>query len=493
MNAPGAPLVAAKDVRMTFGQTVALGGVDLTLRAGEIHGLVGPNGSGKSTLIKILAGVYMPDSGEVTVEGKKLRPGGDPALGFIHQNLGLVNALSVRENMRLTLGPIERFGALLDHRAERRATRSALGRVHLDVDPETHLVELSLGERTLVAVARLLELGARVLVCDEATAALTPSDADLLHKHLREEAEQGNAVMIVSHRLSEIVEQCDSVTCLRDGKILHSGETPTLERLHELIAGTRVKAEEAAEVALATETPAGGKPVLEAREASHVGKDGRRIGPVNLVVKPGDAIALIGPLSSGLYDVARLLSGHLATTSGSVVVGGPGDGATAVVGLLPEDREAQGLLPGHEISSNMILSSLDRFTGWTGRVKSREVAIAVDERIEQLEIKPKDRNAIVHTLSGGNQQKVLVGRVSLQQPDVYVLCEPSRGVDVGAREAIHKFIRDERRRGAAAIIVTTDADEALETCEKIAPVSDGALGEVKDRSEFSLTDVLQEV
>jgi ribose transport system ATP-binding protein len=491
MNAPGAPLVSVKDVQMAFGRTVALGGVDLTLRAGEIHGLVGPNGSGKSTLIKILAGVYSPDAGEVKVDGHDLKPGGDPALGFIHQNLGLVNALTVRENMRLTLGPINRFGGLLNHRAERRAARAALGRVHLDIDPETHLTELTLGERTLVAVARLLELGAHVLVCDEATAALTPSDANLLHKHLREEAEQGNAVMIVSHRLSEIVEQCDSVTCLRDGKIVHSGETPSLERLHLLIAGPRVKAEEAADVAVARSGPAT-EPVLEARDASYVAKDGKRVGPVNLVVEPGDAIALIGPLSSGLYDVARLLSGHLPATEGSVVVNA-GDGATGVVGLVPEDRESQGLLPGQEISANMILSALDRFTGWTGRVRSREVATAVDGKIEELQIKPDDRNAIVHTLSGGNQQKVLIGRVSLQQPDVYVLCEPSRGVDVGAREAIHEFIRAERRRGAAAIIVTTDADEALETCEKIAPVSGGVLGAVKDRSDFSLTDVLQEV
>jgi ribose transport system ATP-binding protein len=476
---------------MTFGRTVALGGVDLTLRAGEIHGLVGPNGSGKSTLIKILAGVYIPDSGQVTVDGHRLKPGGDRTLGFIHQNLGLVDALTVRENMRLTLGPIDRLGGLLDHRAERRATREALGRVHLDVDPETYLTELTLGERTLVAVARLLELGAKVLVCDESTAALTPRDADMLHRHLREEAEEGCAVMIVSHRLSEIVEQCDAVTCLRDGQVVHEGETPTLEGLHRLIAGSRVRAEETADVAVARR--ADGKPVLEARDAHHVGKDGKRVGPVDLVVEPGDAIALIGPLSSGLYDVARLLSGHLPTTEGSVVCNAPGDGATGVVGLLPEDREAQGLLPGHEISSNMIFSALGRFTNWSGRVRSRQVAAAVDEKIEQLEIKPKDRDAIVHTLSGGNQQKVLVGRVSLQQPDVYVLCEPSRGVDVGAREAIHEFIRAERRRGAAAIIVTTDADEALETCEKISPVSQGALGTVRDRSEVSLTDVLQEV
>jgi ribose transport system ATP-binding protein len=491
MNTPGAAIVAAKDVRKTFGRTVALGGVDLTLRAGEIHGLVGPNGSGKSTLIKVLAGVYVPDSGEVTVAGRGLKPGGDPALGFIHQNLGLVNALSVRENMRLTLGPIYRFAGLINHRAERKAVREALGRVHLDVDPEDHLTELTLGERTLVAIARLLELGAHVLVCDEATAALTPSDAGLLHKHLREEADQGNAVMIVSHRLSEIVEQCDQVTCLRDGEVVYSGATASLEKLHTLIAGPRLKAEQNADLAVAK--PAGARPALEAREATHIAKDGKQIGPITLTVEPGDAIGLIGPLSSGLYDVARLLAGYLRMNGGSVVVNGLTDDRIGVVGLVPEDRESQGLLPGHEISSNMIISALDKFTGWTGRVNSGQVSKAVDEKIEQLQITPAKRDAIVHTLSGGNQQKVLIGRVSLQQPDVYVLCEPSRGVDVGARAAIHDFIRQERRRGAAAIIVTTDADEALETCEKIAPVEQGALGAVKDRSEFSLTDVLQEV
>ncbi len=481
------PIVEARGVEMTFGQTRALRGVDLTLRSGEVHGLVGPNGSGKSTLIKVLAGVNVTKRGSVLVDGKPLVAGGDPALGFIHQNLGLVNELSIRDNIRLTLGSTKNFGFLIDHRTERDTTKRALSRVALDIDPDRTIAELTLGERTLVAAARLMELGARVLVVDEATAALSKKDSDLFYGHLAEAAAAGAAIVIVSHRLAEIVEQCDVVTCLRDGEVTYSGPTPSVVELHHLIAGR-----EAGETPEPIESDIG-RTILEAKSAGHSPSVGQKVSSVDLKLTAGEAVGIIGPLSSGLYEVARLLSGQLDATEGEVVIHDRENGDEGVVALLPEDRHDQGLFSEHEVDTNMTFGALKSFTGMAGFLKRRVAAGAVREKIDALELKPPDPKAIVHTLSGGNQQKVLVGRVALLEPDVYVLCEPSRGVDVGAREAIHAFIRSERRRGAAVVVVTTDADEALATCDRIAAIENGVMGEVKDRSEISLNEVLQEV
>jgi len=456
-------LLSVKELTKSFGGTRALRNVSMEVHSGSTHALLGPNGAGKSTLIKILDGVYAADSGKVQVRARTGRKPG--RIGIIHQDLGLVEALTIRENLHLSGEHPRRGGVLIDHRREREHARQMLETVHLRLDPERLVGDLGLGERSLVAIARLLAHNADVVVLDEVTAALTKAESEWLFAQMREFTDGGGALIVVSHRLHEIVEHCDEVTLLRDGGTVYDGPTPTLHELHELFAAIS-----GAQAPRAEPTVAEGRPVLVRARAA--GAEG--VEPFDLEVRSGEVVGLVGALSSSLYRVGHLLAGRVALETGDLEVhprkSKGGDGRAGTVGFLPEDRQRSGNLTGLRVGANLGLTALRHHAtgGWIKRGSERA---ALASAIAEMRIDPPSANTLIGSLSGGNQQKVLFGRAMLAGPDVYVLCEPTRGVDINTRHTIYDFIRRVAAEGYAVIIATIDVDDALAVSDRVALVA----------------------
>jgi ribose transport system ATP-binding protein len=463
-------------IRKSFGPNVALDGVSLTVEPGRIRGLLGANGAGKSTLIKILSGVYSADAGMV-----KLAPGpaGVPGrLGFVHQDLGLVEALTIRENMMLGRPSGRRFGVFLDRRAELASVIEELARMNLDVDPETPIAACSLGVKSLVAVARMLAEQATVLFLDEVTAALTRAESDWLLTEVRRFVDDGGAAVVVSHRLHEVVEHCDDVTLLRNGQVVYDGPTPSVAELHRLFVSHGSGF---------TRGPAAKFGPLAVRMAGVVSPG---IGPVDLQVRGGEVVSLVGPLSSNIYSLGHVIAGVSKITSGTLEILNR-DGGQGTVAFVPEDRRKQAVLPGLEVRSNLSVGNLMSLSTF-GMVGGRRESSQADALMIDLNVQPPDANYQVLGLSGGNQQKVVFGRAKMRHPDVYVLCEPTRGVDIATRTAMYEFIDQVSRQGAAVIILTIDVDDALAVGDRIGVVNAGRIESLRPRSEVTAAEVLED-
>jgi ribose transport system ATP-binding protein len=467
------PLVTMRNITKRFGGSQVVSNADLILQPGRLHALLGPNGAGKSTLIKMLSGVYRVDGGSIQSRG---RDGATAArIAFVHQNLALVDDLTVRENLYLERAGSAIFAGVINKKAEHRAAMSSLAAVKTDVDPETPLGDLSLGQKTLVAVARLLNSDVDVIVLDETSAALTRRESDWLYAEARRFADGGGAVLAVTHRLGEVVKHCDHATVMTDGRVTFEGPMPGLDALHSMMAR-----------GLTSEPPvrqnASGREVVV--RLSSAGTDA--IHPGDLEVRSGEVLALVGPLSSRLYEIGHLIAGRSAATSGQVEVVG-------TAAFVPEHCQNQALLPGLSVRENMTIGYLKRFSK-LGRVARRAEDLEVSQQITALDIQPPAPEASVSELSGGNQQKVMMARAALGNPHCYILCEPTRGVDVKTRHAIYRFIQKVSAEGAAVVIITIDVDDAYAVAHRIGLVrTGGVIDSIHLRGEMSVARILEEV
>ena len=458
--------IVIKDLRKSFGRNEVLHGINLTIPSGEFVGLMGPNGAGKSTLIKILGGVYTRSSGEILYGGKPVASLAElPEVGFIHQDLGLIDDLSITDNLRLGEQPMRRFGPLLDRGREREASREALARVELDRDPDTLVADLSPAEKALVAVARLLSRGARVLFIDEATSTLPPHECQRLIAALTLTVSEGATVIMVSHKLSEILGVTERVVVILDGKLAADRRMEELnrERLVEML----VTHEQHATLADTKAHRAPGEVLLTAEGAC-----GGRAGPIDLEVHAGEVVGLTGLPGSGLHDVAFLAHGSMRPRKGSVKLA---DGVRSA--LVPPHRETQGGFLDLSVGQNMTVSSLSEWRHALRLLRGGAERRDSQEMVERLNVHPSDATAAFGTLSGGNKQKVVFGRVLFRKPRLYVLCEPTRGVDVGTRHEIYRLIHRLCDEGAGVLVVTSDSEDLFAVCDRIAVVEDGVLGD----------------
>jgi ribose transport system ATP-binding protein len=484
---PGATVVDADDVlavrslSKTFGGTQALRDVDLTIRAGEVHGLVGHNGSGKSTLIKVLAGFHHADPGAEAFlddEPFDLAAAADlhhDRLRFVHQDLGLVLELSAVENLALHA---RRGGDRRVRRAEEeRFTRELLGRFGVDLDVRRPLGEASPVERTVLAIARALRAwdgGRGVLVLDEPTAVLPGHEVDRLFQIVADVRAQGTSVLYVSHRLDEIFRICDRVTVLREGRVVATADVGTLTKssLISLILGEE---RDAAPTRPAAPPQRGDAPLLEVRDLS-----ARYLEGASLEIRRGEVVGLAGRPGSGRDELPYALAGALPyPVSGSFRTNGEDgwrsfadrDHPEAV--LLPADRGSEGVVSEFSVKENLTLSVL-RELGRRGILsRARETGFA-RSWLTRLEVRAETPDAPITTLSGGNQQKVLVGRCLAQEPTLLMLCEPTAGVDVGTRQALYELIAKQAAGGLTVLVSSTDADDLLALCSRIVVFQDGA-------------------
>jgi ribose transport system ATP-binding protein len=475
MNDAGSYDLDISNLRKSFGPNKVLKGVDLTIRAGEFVGLMGPNGAGKSTLIKILAGVYEASAGEIRLGGRPVHSLADhPEIGFIHQDLGLVDGLSIADNLSLGTPPRRRVGPILDKGAERRAAERALRRIGLDLPVDTLLSDLTPGEKTLVAVARVMDRGARILVVDEATSTLAPADAKRVIESLAATVESGSSVIMVTHKLSEILDATSRVLVILDGELVSDAPTAGLDR-PALVRMLMQRESDARAVSPSSEVGAR-EGVLELRDV-RLGT----LGPINLRLAAGEVIGISGLPGSGLHDIAFLVNGTLKPDRGKVVTMRRG----LARALVPPHRESQGGFGALGIRENLSVSALPRWRRLARLIDPRRENRDCAEIADELSVRPSHLGTPFEVLSGGNKQKVIFGRAMLRRPDVYVLCEPTRGVDVGTRSEIYRLIRELANNGAAVLVASSDAEDLFAVCDRVALVVDRCLQPLRHISELT--------
>jgi ribose transport system ATP-binding protein len=476
-------VLTLEHVSKTFPGTKALDDVDLDVRPGEIHALVGANGSGKSTLIKLLAGYHKPDDGAVAhFNGHEFSLGhrdGEESdhVRFVHQDLGLILELSAMDNLALTAGYQTAAGGRIDWRAQRRQTQQMLARLGLGVqlDVDAPLLEATPVQRTIVAIAAALtgwESGRGLLVLDEPTAVLPHTEVEHLLDIVREVQRLGASIIYVSHRLDEIFQVAERVTVLRDGRKAGTYAVSELDqqKLTELMVGGRVKAN----FRLERPPVKDGELVLSVRDVSGVLLNGFAFD-----VHRGEILGVAGLAGSGAEEVSYLISGVRPTREGTGEVrqeaGEWHDSRKfreLAIPLVPADRGGEGVIADFTVGENLSLAVLDRLKG-AGRLLHAKERILVADWIEQLEIKVSDPTDAITTLSGGNQQKVVIGRCLARGPEVLILAEPTAGVDVGTRQAIYTLVGRLADQGLSVIVTSTDTTDLIALCSRVVVLSDG--------------------
>ena len=468
-----------------YGGTVALAEADFEVTAGEIHGLLGENGAGKSTLVKIAAGVETPDAGRVELFGEVLPPGFGPeavarrGCAFIHQQHGLVGALTIAENVALTAG-FPRRGGRIDRGELRARARSALARMGVDLDVDTEVADLPIALRAQVAIARAVATNARLLVLDEPTASLHAGAVRDLFSILRRLRSEGVAIVLITHRIDEVMGICDRVSVIRDGRMV---ATRDIEGLSESDLVTLIVGREVAPVSVEAAATASAD-VLVVR-----GLQGPGLGPVSLSVREGEMVAVTGLADSGHHALGRILFGLEPATAGSLEVAGrrfephdPVDAIAAGVAYVPPDRVEDGAATELTLRENIFMNpdkpSLRRISGRSERSRSRSL-------LERFDVRPPEPEAEMSTLSGGNAQKVVIAKWLHRQPRLLILVEPTGAVDVGARAEIYTKIRAVLREGTSVLLISSDFEEIAQVADRVAVLHRGRLTESIARGDLT--------
>lgn len=491
------PVLELQDIKKSFGATVALNGVNLSVNSAEVHGLIGENGAGKSTLIKTLCGIVKPDSGSIKLAGEAYTPqtprdAKANGLQVVHQEFNLLPYLSVAENIFIEHLPRNILGVVKRREMNERA-RAALDAIGLsDIDVRWPVERLGIAHRQLVEVARALMTESRVLILDEPTATLTSRETERLFAIIGELRARGVAIIFVSHHLDEIFRMCDRVTVLRNGETVFSSSIDDTDQdeLVRSMVGKQLQKEMASDVA----SSAGSEVVLSLKKFRHVQsphQDG-----VSFDLHKGEILGVAGLVGSGRTELLRAisaaelpLSGQLTRDGKVVAFRSPKDAIEAGIGFVTEDRKDQGLILSMTIAANVTLASLQKVSSMG--LLDRNAENLVTQRLgSDLQLKYGGAGYNVSTLSGGNQQKVVLAKWLARNPRVLLLDEPTRGVDVGAKAEIYALIRRLAEDGLALLIVSSELPELMTLCDRILVMSQHRIvGEVP-RPEFSEEKIL---
>lgn len=474
--------IRLRGVGKSYGPTRALADVSLDIEAGTVHAVLGENGAGKSTLIKILTGVLAPDTGTVDLFDQRLDHDGPQAaetlgLATVFQELSLVPHLSVEDNLFLSNPPRSKFG-WIDLRRQRAESHHWLDLVGLgDVHPGIHVGQLSLTQKQLLEIAKGLAKKPRILLLDEATASLPGNDVDRLFNIIADARREGLTVIYISHRMTEIERIADRCSVLRNGQLIETFDAHA--RSHDEICRMLAGREISQVFPPRRPVPADAPIVLDVSGLSAVDK----VRNISFALRQGEVLGIGGLEGQGQKELLQTLYGAIRTTAGSVTLDGkpfkPAGPAAAIAGqrpvmLLPEDRKTDGLLLAESIRDNMLLSVTGKLSRYGVRDRGAETACS-RAITQKLAIKIASPDAPVSSLSGGNQQKVLLARLLLNEPAVYILMDPTRGIDVGTKQEIYALIRELADRGAAVLFLTTDFEELIGMCDRVLVLYGGAI------------------
>lgn len=449
------------------------------LRPGEVHALLGENGAGKSTLMKVLAGVYTKDAGQIFYKGKEVeipspRAAQQLGISIIHQELNLMPHLSVAQNIFIGREPRRVFG-VLDERALNDKAQALLESAHIKLDPRAKVADLTVAMQQMVEIAKALSVGFEVLIMDEPTAALTDTEINELFTIIRQLRDRGVGVVYISHRLEEIKQISDRVTVMRDGHFIDTVNTAdvTLDRVINMMVGRTIY-EAAPEL---PENPS--QDVV--LEVQHLNR-GRSVRDISFHLKRGEILGFAGLVGAGRTEVARAIFGADRRESGTILVHGkqvdihsPQDAVRAGIAYLSEDRKRYGLALGMDVESNVVLATFQHFLrllGWVDSSKTRQTA---SHYVDALSIKTPSLQQVVKNLSGGNQQKVIIGKWLTANTDILIFDEPTRGIDVGAKSEIYHLLNNLAKQGKGIIMISSELPEILRMSHRVAVMCEGRI------------------
>jgi len=485
--------VELSHINKTFPGVKALDDVSFNLRAGEVMALLGENGAGKSTLMKVLSGVYTRDSGSVKIFGQEIgdltpRRAQELGVAIIHQELNMCAHLTVAEN--IFLGREKKNGVVLASREMNHAARAVLDRLNINIDPETVVGDLAVSKQQMVEIAKALSTNARILIMDEPTSALTAKEIDDLFVIIHKLRDEGCGIVYISHRLEELQHVVDRVTIMRDGRYITSGDFGdfTMDKIISNMVGREIK-----EKFPRVECPVG-KTVLEVKHLNA----GRMVRDVSFTLREGEIVGVAGLMGAGRTETTRALFGVDPKESGEVVLDGkpivircPADAIRAGVVLAPEDRKKDGLCTKLSVRENIALPNLDMLCGRTGvvsRKKEREMAAKAKE---ELSIKMPSTEVDAGSLSGGNQQKVVVAKWLARNSRVVIFDEPTRGIDVAAKVEIYNLMNELKKSGICVMFVSSEMPEVLGIADRILVMCDGRITGELDPHKTTQNEILE--
>jgi len=480
-------------ISKSFGGIAALNNVTLKVRPGEIHALIGENGAGKSTLMKILAGAYLKDSGKILIDGAEvnIRNTHDSrklGIGIIYQELSLVPALSVAEN--IFLHQLTRGGVWIRWREIKREAESLIQSLGFSINPSTQVNKLSVAHQQIVEIAKALSEKVSILILDEPSAVLGTHEIKKLMDTLNRLKKSGVAIIYISHHLSEIFQLADRITVLKDGI---SGEPQIVTETDEDSIIQQMLGR-SLDAMYPERNPAAGEEILRAVEISRKGK----VEQVSLAVKSGEVLGIAGLVGSGRSETARIIFGADRKDGGELFLSGkrlglrsPLEAAKAGIGMVPEDRKQQGIILSLPVMHNISLSNLDKITGAFGFIRKQRERNNARDLIRQLSIKTRNENALTFTLSGGNQQKVVLAKWLNKQCSVLIIDEPTRGVDIGAKVEIYHLINELSRKGVAIVVISSETAELMGICDRILIMRKGRITGELSRQDFSEEEILR--
>jgi simple sugar transport system ATP-binding protein len=495
------PLLDITGLTKGFPGVRALDAVDFALHRGEIHALMGENGAGKSTLIKVLTGVFPRDSGETRLEGQIIVPRSPreaEALGIstVYQEVNLIPHLSVAEN--ICLGRQPTWLGAIRWRAIARRARAALARLDLTLDVNRQFSSYSIAIQQLVAIARALDVSAKLLILDEPTSSLDKTEVEELFKKLRKLREGGLGIIFITHFLDQVYEISDSITVLRNGCRVGCFATRDLPRIKLVshMIGKAVQQVEALEQKRAsTDSIRSEAPLLEARGLGRKGS----LQPLDLEIRPGEVVGLAGLLGSGRTETARLLFGVDRPDQGTVRVNhqtvkfhSPRTAIRCRIALTPEDRKVAGIIPSLSVRENIILAIQASRGSWR-RLPVADQEKLADHFIRALDIKTPSREQVIRNLSGGNQQKVLLARWLATEPKLFILDEPTRGIDVGAKAEVEKLIQSLRQEGLAVLFISSELEEVVRQSQRVVVLRDRRKVDELTEGEISEEAIMQSI
>jgi general nucleoside transport system ATP-binding protein len=479
------------NIRKVFGNFVANDNITLQLKKGEIHALLGENGAGKSTLMNVLFGLYQPDGGEIRVKGQTVKisnpnVANDLGIGMVHQHFMLVDTFTVTENIILGSEPTK--GGKIDIKRAEQEVRELSERYGLAVDPTAKIADISVGMQQRVEILKTLYRGADILIFDEPTAVLTPQEIQELIQIMKALVREGKSIILITHKLKEIMEVCDRVTVIRRGKgigTLNVADTNPNE-LAALMVGREVHFKTDKKEA----NP--GKEVLEIKDL--VVKDARGVTVVdhlNLTVRAGEIVGIAGVDGNGQSELIEAITGLIKAESGSIKLNGkeilnlsPRKITEAGVGHIPQDRHKHGLVLDFPIGENMVLQTYYKEPySKNGVLNFKNIYDKARQLIKEFDVRTPDEYTKARALSGGNQQKAIIGREVDRNPELLIAAQPTRGLDVGAIEFIHKRLIEQRDQGKAVLLVSFELDEIMNVSDRIAVIYEGKIVAIVDPKE----------
>ncbi len=490
----GEVLLEARGISKFFPGVRALHDVDFTLRAGEVHALVGENGAGKSTLMKILSGIYQPDEGELLLRGEKLAlptplSAHQAGISVIHQEFFLMNHLTVAQNIFIGREP-KRFGGLInDDAALNRNAAELLDRLGVKIDPKVRVAQLTVAAQQLLEIAKALSFNSSILVMDEPTAALTDSEVDTLFRIVDDFVTPETAVVYISHRMEEIRRLATQVTVLRDGELVATrpGNEVTIPEIIHMMVGREIVSNVRPEPRAETE------PILEVENLS----TSDLLTNVNFTLEKGEILGFAGLMGAGRTETARALIGADPRSSGvirykgsEVSINHPKDAVQLGIGYLSEDRKKYGLILGQDVTANTVLASIGSYTK-LGILQDKAMRDAAGKWAKALSTKTPSVRQKIRNLSGGNQQKVVLAKWLERDCDILIFDEPTRGIDVGAKQEIYDLLDELTTQGKSIIMISSEMEEILRMSDRIAVMCNGQITGFLSNAEATQEKIME--